>query len=53
MSLIMTPFSLNITPQITEDLNNVFEFCQNYYLSKDLKQYRPHRRPMTKVPKHL
>lgn len=26
---------------------------QSQYLIKDLKQYRPHRRPITEVPKHL
>ena len=26
---------------------------QNVFLIKDLKQYRPHRRPITDVPQHL
>jgi hypothetical protein len=32
---------------MVEDLNILVEYCQNYFLSKDLKQYRPHRRPIT------
>eukprot|EP00347_Sterkiella_histriomuscorum_P010120 403377528 len=53
MSIIMTPFQINITPRMVDDMNNLVELCQNYYLSKDLKQYRPHRRPITNYPSHF
>lgn len=53
MSIIMTPFEVNITPRMVEDMNNLVELCQNYFLSRDLKQYRPHRRPITNLPEHL
>ena len=37
---------LRITPQIVDDLSSFLERCQFYYLVKDLKQYRPARRPI-------
>ncbi|CDW78351.1 vacuolar protein sorting-associated protein 13a [Stylonychia lemnae] len=53
ISLIFTPFEINVTPRMVEDMNNLVELCQNYFLSRDLKQYRPHRKPITSVPEHL
>lgn len=53
MSFQLTPFEINVTPRMVEDMNNLVELCQNYFLSKDLKQYRPHRRPITNAPKNL
>jgi hypothetical protein len=35
-----------LTPQMVEDCSQLCEMFQNYFLSKDLKQYRPHRRPI-------
>lgn len=53
LSLILTPFEINVTPRMVEDMNNLVELCQNFYLAKDLKQYRPHRKPITNAPAHL
>ena len=53
IGLNMTKFEVNVTPHMIEDMNILVEFCQTYFLSKDLKQYRPHRRPLTNVPAHL
>jgi hypothetical protein len=30
-------FEANLTPQMVEDMNNLVDFCQHYFISKDLK----------------
>jgi len=35
-----------MTPQMIEDVSQLLVMFQNYFLSKDLKQYRPHRKPI-------
>ena len=45
--------TININPQILSDVKHLVDRCQNHYLLRDLKQYRPHRKPITDVPKHL
>ena len=38
--------SFNVNPCIFDDLNNFIETAKAYYLLRDLKQYRPHRKPI-------
>ena len=44
---------VNVNPAILEDINMITEFWKNFFINKDLKQYRPHRRPITRAPEHL
>ena len=44
---------INVNPQILNDMKHLSDRCQTHYLLRDLKQYRPHRKPITDVPKHL
>lgn len=37
-----------ITPELVSGLSAVQECIDNYYISQDLKQYRPQRRPITR-----
>lgn len=46
ITLTCGALNLSITPQMVEDCNLLCVMFQNYFLSKDLKQYRPHRRPI-------
>jgi hypothetical protein len=38
---------LNITPDLLQSLHFINGYIENYYISQDLKQYRPQRRPVT------
>ena len=50
---IHSPLHLSLTPHILEKLESLTAFCQNFIILRDLKQYRPHRRPITEVPLEL
>lgn len=38
---------IKLSPHVVEDLLSFAKRCQTYYLIRDLKQYRPHRKPIT------
>jgi hypothetical protein len=50
---VLSPLQVTVTPQILEKVESLSHQCQNYMILKDLKQYRPHRRPMTEVPEEV
>ena len=50
---IASPIDVHLNPFILNDMQHFVDRMQNQWLLKDLKQYRPHRRPLTDVPKHL
>ena len=52
-SISTAKITVNASPYILSDMKHLFERCQTHYLLRDLKQYRPHRKPITDVPKHL
>ena len=45
--------TFNVNPNVLNDIQNMVERTTCQHLIRDLKQYRPHRRPITDVPKHL
>ncbi|CDW82744.1 UNKNOWN [Stylonychia lemnae] len=45
-TFLFTPFKVNLTPGIIDDLARFYEFIQNFSISLDLKQYRPQRKPI-------
>ena len=53
MTVASGKIRINANPQILSDIKHLVDRCQNHYLLRDLKQYRPHRKPITDVPKHL
>lgn len=44
---------VTVTPRVLEQLESLTHFCNNSIILKDLKQYRPHRRPITEVPQEI
>ena len=48
-----TAVSVRLNPAILCDLKHLIQRFQSQFLLRDLKQYRPHRRPITEVPDHL
>ena len=46
ISADLPKIQLNVNPCIVDDLNNFIEYSKAFYLLKDLKQYRPHRKPI-------
>ena len=53
ISLASGKAKVNINPQILSDMKHLSDRFFAHYLLRDLKQYRPHRKPLTEVPKHL
>lgn len=41
-----SPLHISITPQILSSFEQIYDFCENFVVLRDLKQYRPHRRPI-------
>ena len=50
LNLSVTPVSVKVNAQTLNDLHHFIERMQSTYLIRDLKQYRPHRRPLTDIP---
>ena len=46
LSTEVQKIQLSVNPSIFDDLNNFIDQSKAYYLLKDLKQYRPHRKPI-------
>lgn len=46
----ISPIKAQVTPFILQDLHSLIEYMQTYYISADLKQYRPQRKPLTGIP---
>ena len=53
LTVQVSPLQVNLNAHILNDLQHFVERMQSTYLVKDLKQYRPHRRPITEVPDKL
>ena len=50
---INSQVEVHLNPFILNDMQHFVDRMQSQWLIKDLKQYRPHRRPLTDIPKHL
>jgi hypothetical protein len=48
-----SPLTLSLSPLTTSRLDLLYTFSDNFLILRDLKQYRPHRKPLTNVPAHL
>jgi hypothetical protein len=49
----MPSLSISLSPPLSSRLDTLHTYCSNYLILRDLKQYRPHRRPITRVPRDL
>jgi hypothetical protein len=50
LTLLFSPLTISVTPQLLNDLSRLLEIFQNHSISTDLKQYRPQRRPIISCP---
>ena len=50
VTVVSSPIKVNVNPQILNNILHFSDVLQIQGLLKDLKQYRPHRRPITDVP---
>jgi hypothetical protein len=46
IQLLIANFTLNVSPELIDDIHHFSEYVENFVLSFDLKKYRPHRRPI-------
>ena len=49
----VSPLQTQINPHILNDLHHFLDRMQTLFLVRDLKQYRPHRKPITEVPEKM
>ena len=49
----VSPLDIQVNPYILNDLQHFLDRISNQVLLRDLKQYRPHRKPITDVPQKL
>jgi hypothetical protein len=47
MDILFTKVQLNVTPCLLNDLSQFLDSLSNYYISIELKSYRPARKPIT------
>ena len=50
---LTSPLIVRLNAQILNDLQHFLERMRSTWLLRDLKQYRPHRRPMTDIPSKI
>ena len=53
LNVKVSPLELRLNSFILNDLQHFIERIQTSYLLRDLKQYRPHRRPITEIPEEI
>jgi hypothetical protein len=44
---VESKLQVRVNPYVLEDMLSLLDRFSSYYLIRDLKQYRPHRKPIT------